>query len=946
MTDKPCATDLAATIHSLPIPEVYSALQSDPDGLSLVEARNRLQRFGPNLIREIKGKPLWVKFLANFTHLMAILLWAGGVAAFVAQMPQLGVAIWAVIVINGAFSFWQEFRAEKATQALREMLPSYVRVSRDGEEQRILAEELVPGDVILLAEGDRISADGRLVQEAELRVDQSTLSGESHPVRKTAEAVPRDDLARAELPNLVFAGTSVAAGVGRAVVFATGMETQFGKIASLTQALEEELSPLQKEIKSVTQVVTIIAVGIGVVFFIIAALLAGVTLAESFVFSMGMIVAFVPEGLLPTVTLALAMGTQRLARRHALIKRLSAVETLGCTTVICTDKTGTLTQNEMTVREVWLPLDPARPHGEYYGRRLKVAGVGYAPEGQILENGQPVALAAEGELRRLLVAAGLCNNARLLPPNGEAPRWTVLGDPTEAALLVVAPKAGVDLADEVCRSPRLRELPFESRRKRMSTIHQIPNSNAKTPNRLAYVKGAPKEVLALCTRVRLDGQERLLDDALRSQIVVANDGYARHGLRVLAVAQRALVDGVEYTPEAIERDLTFLGLAAMMDPPRPKVAEAVEKCHHAGIRIVMITGDYGLTAESVARRIGIIQGDHPRIITGVELDEMDEAALKEALQGEVIFARVAPEHKLRVVGALQETGHVVAVTGDGVNDAPALKKADIGVAMGLAGTDVAKEAADMILTDDNFASIVNAVEEGRGVYANIKKFTTYIFTSNTPEAWPFILFALSRTRIPLALNVMHILSIDLGTDIMPALALGAEPPELGVMNHPPRRSKEHVITAALLLRAYPWLGMIQSIAAMAAFYFMYWTNGYQGQWIDLPGEGPLYRAATAMALAAVVTTQIGNLFAQRTERTSFFHTPLFNNRLIWVGIATELLLIALITYMPFLQSIIGTNSFPLRNWLFLFAWTPSLLLADEARKAVLRWRERKRESVG
>ncbi len=953
MTDKTQSgeTDVAATIHSLSIQDVYSTLQSGPNGLSQTEARNRLQRFGPNVIREIKGKPLWLKFAANFTHLMAILLWVGGAVAFVAQMPQLGIAIWMVVIINGVFSFWQEYRAEKATQALREMLPSYVRALRDGEEQRILAKELVPGDVILLAEGDRISADARLVQEAELRVDQSTLSGESHPVRKTAEAVLRDDLARAELPNLAFAGTSVVAGVGKAAVFATGMETQFGKIASLTQALEEELSPLQKEIKSVTRVVTIIAVGIGVVFFIIAALLAGVTLAESFIFSMGMIVAFVPEGLLPTVTLALAMGTQRMARRHALIKRLSAVETLGCTTVICTDKTGTLTQNEMTVREVWLPLDPARPQGEYYGRRIEVTGVGYMPEGQILEDGRPAALAEDNpstgsgqDLRRLLVAAGLCNNSRLLPPNGESPRWTVLGDPTEAALLVVAPKAGIDLADEAQRLPRLRELPFESRRKRMSTIHQIPNPNASSPHRLAYVKGAPKEVLALCTRVWLDGQERPLDDALRSQIVVANDGYARHGLRVLAIAQRALPDGTEYTAKAVERDLTFIGLAAMMDPPRPEVSEAVEKCSHAGIRVVMITGDYGLTAESIARRIGIIHGDHPRIITGVELDEMDDATLKKAVQSEVIFARVAPEHKLRVVSILQELGHVVAVTGDGVNDAPALKKAEIGIAMGLAGTNVAQEAADVILTDDNFASIVNAVEEGRGVYANIKKFTTYIFTSNTPEAWPFILFALSRTRIPLALNVMHILSVDLGTDIMPALALGAEPPEPGVMNHPPRRLKEHVITAGLLIRAYLWLGTIQSAATMAAFYFMYWMNGYWGQWIDLPGGGTLYRSATAMALAAVVTTQIGNLFAQRTERASFFRTPLFNNRLIWVGIASELLLIALIAYVPFFQNIIGTSSFPLWYWVFLFAWTPSLLLADEARKAMLRWSERKHTS--
>ena len=394
--------------------------------------------------------------------------------------------------------------------------------------------------------------------------------------------------------------------------------------------------------------------------------------------------------------------------------------------------------------------------------------------------------------------------------------------------------------------------------------------------------------------------------------------------------------------ETIERDLTFLGLVAMMDPPRQEVTEAVQKCHRAGIRIIMITGDYGLTAESIARRIGIIRGSQPRIVTGADLDAMDEEALKTALQEEVIFARVAPEHKLRVVSALKEVGHVVAVTGDGVNDAPALKKADIGVAMGIAGTDVAKEAADMILTDDNFASIVNAVEEGRAVYSNIKKFTTYIFTSNTPEAVPFVLFALSQARIPLALNVMHILSIDLGTDIMPALALGAEPPEPGVMDWPPRDLKEHVITLPLLVRAYPWLGMIQSLAAMAAFYFQYWMNGYWGQWLDLPASGLLYRSATAMTLASVVATQIGNLFAQRTERNSVFRIGLFSNRLVWVGIATELTLISLIVYVPLFQGFIGTAAFPLKNWLFLFAWTPSLLLADELRKALLRrWERRK-----
>jgi len=429
--------------------------------------------------------------------------------------------------------------------------------------------------------------------------------------------------------------------------------------------------------------------------------------------------------------------------------------------------------------------------------------------------------------------------------------------------------------------------------------------------------------------------------------VQANDSYARDGLRVLAVALRMLPDDLnEYTPESVECDLTLLGLIAMQDPPRPEVAKAVAKCHRAGIRIIMITGDYGLTAESIARRIGIIRSSHPHILTGAELERLDDTALQAALADEVIFARVAPEHKLRVVSTLQQLGHVVAVTGDGVNDAPALKKADIGVAMGIAGTDVAKEAADIILTDDNFASIVNAVEEGRAVYANIKKFTTYIFTSNMPEAVPFILFAFSGGRIPLALNVMHILAIDLGTDMVPALALGAESPEPGLMEHPPRRLSEHVITSALLARAYLWLGSVQSLAVMAAFYAMYWSRGYWGQWLDLPFSGPLYRAATAMALSAVVATQIGNLFTQRTEQTSIVHIPLFNNRLVWLGITTELVLIALIVYMPALRSIIGTAAFPMSYWLFLFAWTPALLIVDELRKALRRRRERRARHVG
>ncbi|MGB9175879.1 MAG: cation-transporting P-type ATPase [Methanoregula sp.] len=920
-------TNLVRTIHTLPAADVFRVLKSRPEGLNAMETEENLRSFGRNTIRKIRGKPLYIKFLSNFTHLMALLLWVGGIVAFAARMPELGVAVWMVNVINGIFSFWQEYRAEKATEALLRLLPYQARVVRAGREQLIAAEELVPGDVLLLSEGDHISADGRLVEDADLKVDQSTLTGESHPVKKMSDRVLQSGLSRIELTNLVFAGTNVVAGTGRAVVFATGMESELGRIAYLTQTLEDEQSPLQKELVRATRVVTFVAISVGMLFFLLMVAMTPVTMAESFIFGLGMIVAFVPEGMLPTVTLSLARGSQRMAARHALIKRLSAVETLGCTSVICTDKTGTLTQNEMTVRNIWLP-----------GWNLALSGVGYEPEGRIHADPPTVPPGVQDDLRLLLTAAGLCNNARLLPPAGVVTAWKIIGDPTEAALKVAAKKAGIDPDMESKKNPRVRELAFDSRRKRMSTIHHSGTV------RTLYLKGAPKEVLALCTRIRTDGSVQEITGQEREEIMRTNDAYARAGLRVLAIAARTLpADLLVFSPEAVEQDLTFLGLVAMMDPPRPEVAAAIEKCHRASIRVVMITGDYGLTAESIARRIGIIKGDNPRIITGGELELMGDDEFRRVFDGEVIFARVAPEHKLRVVSTLKEMGHVVAVTGDGVNDAPALKKADIGVAMGIAGTDVAKEAADMILTDDNFASIVNAVEEGRAVYANIKKFTTYIFTSNTPEAVPFIFFAFSGGRIPLALNIMQILSIDLGTDLVPALALGAEQPEPGVMDKPPRDLHEHVITPALLARAYLWLGPIQSIAAMSAFFMTYWTSGYWGQFLNLPAEGTLYLSATTMTLAAVVTTQIGNVLAQRTERSSIFTIGFLSNRLIWVGIATELILICLIVYVPVFQQVFGTAPLPPENWLFLFAWAPVLLVAEELRKGIGRWMDTRRK---
>ncbi len=920
------------------IPEVYASLQTTSSGLTQAEAEARLGVFGKNALREVKGKPLYKKLLANFTHLMAIMLWIAGAAAFIAQMPQLGIAVWAVNLINGAFSFWQEFRAEKATEALRKLLPAYARVLRDGGEQKILAEELVPGDSILLGEGDSISADCRLVSSAELRCDQSTLTGESRPVGKSVTAFTQEGMSFTEMPDIVFAGTHVAAGTGKAVVFATGMDTEFGKIANLTQEVGEELSPLQKEMKIATRVITFVALGVGALFFVLAFFLGKVNLTDSFIFTVGMVVAFVPEGMLPLVTLSLAMGSQRMAKRNALIKKLSAVETLGCTTVICTDKTGTLTQNEMTVRSLWVPVSAANGHA---GKVLKVTGNGYAPEGKIYDADKELTADSNPNLRALLLAAGLCNNSKLLPPNGDGKnRWTILGDPTEAALLVVAREGGIDLAEEEEQAPRLRELPFESRRKRMSTVHNLAGgwrSIGPSRREIAYIKGAPIEMLDLSTATLQSGKMIPMNEKTRTEIMAANDEFARDGLRVLAIAQRELPAQMEdYTSEVIEKEMTFLGLIAMMDPPRPEVSKAVEECHTAGIRVVMITGDYGLTAESIARRIGIIKNKDARVISGFELETMSEDDLIKALDDEVIFARVAPEHKLRVVSALQVKGNVVAVTGDGVNDAPALKKADIGVAMGITGTDVAKEAASMILTDDNFASIVNAVEEGRAVYSNIRKFCSYIFTSNTPEAIPFIFFVLSGGLIPLGLTVMQILAIDLGTDMVPALGLGAEPPEPGIMTRPPRSLKSHVIDRSMLLRTYGYLGIPQGLIAMLAFFFMFWTNGYPGQIFGLPSSGSLYVAATSLTLASVVFTQIGNVFAQRTEKISIFKLAFFNNKLIWLGILSELVLVVMIVYVPFLNQFIGTGPFPAWYWLFLVPFIPALTIIDEIAKFIKR----------
>lgn len=922
-------------LASLTGADALAAMGSNAAGLTSDQAAKLQAKYGKNLIQAAKKKSPVLAFLSNFTHLMAILLWAAGIIALVAGMPELCVAVWLVNLINGCFSFWQEHQADKATEALKKMLPSYVNVIRDGQQSQVLAEDLVPGDIMVLAEGDKISADGRVVRASDLQVDQSTLTGESNPVRKTADAVLETDLTAAETPNLVFAGTSVSEGNGRVVVTKIGMATEFGKIASLTQNMEDSESPLQRQLDRLTKQVTLFALCMGIVFFLLDVLFVHNGLASSFIFALGMVVAFIPEGLLPTVTLSLAMAVQRMSKRNALVKKLSSVEALGSTSVICTDKTGTLTQNEMTVNHLWT-----------CEREYEVTGVGYAPKGDIEGDGEKWLAADNNELRLLVAGGALCSNARLVAPEEEGGRYTVLGDPTEACLLVSAQKAGLTLEDLEREMPRVRELPFESRRKRMTTIHQLKRP-FEGASRIAFVKGAPNEVVRLSEQVRCRGEVAPMSDEMRERIMAANDGYAANGLRVLALAYRPLRaddDSIprsmsDYTPDNIECGLTFVGLLVMQDPPRPEVAAAVAECRRAGIRVVMITGDYGLTAVSIARKIGIVRGEHPRVFSGVELEKTSDEELKEALKGEVVFARMAPEQKLRVVENLQQMGEIVAVTGDGVNDSPALKKADIGVAMGITGTDVAKEAADMILTDDNFASIVHAIEEGRAVYANIRKFMLYILNSNVPEAVPSAIYLLSGGAVPLPLTTMQILTIDLGTDMLPALGLGTEPPEADVMSRPPRDPNEPLLSGKVMRKAFLWYGMLGALFSFAAFMFCQIMNGWHPG-ITMFGVGadldPVYVRATTMALAAIVFTQIGEVWNCRTETASVFATGLFSNNQINKGILFEIVLIVFITLFPPFQGVFHTSPLLLSDYVFLVLLPPVILLIEECRKAIVR----------
>ncbi len=903
-------------VQALDGPAALASLGSSRRGLDEREVARRRESVGPNLLPHPKPRSVIAELLGQLTNMFAVVLIVAAGVTFVIYFIssprdvgnlELGLGILGVVVLNALIGFAQEHSAERTAEALQAMVPHRARVIRSGELAEVDSEELVPGDLVALEAGDAVPADCRAIEAHDLAVEMAAITGESEPVRRTADPVGADDFSDAR--NCLYMGTSVTNGTGRAVVYATGLRTEFGRIYQLTAGLPSEPSPLQYQVTDMARRVAAIAISSGMILFGLQ-VMSGHPAALSFVFALGVMVALVPEGLPATLSVSLAIGVRRMARRKALIKRLAAVEALGSTTVICTDKTGTLTKAEMTVQLIWRA-----------GRFHSVSGVGYRPEGQVDD---PPSVAP------LLRMAALCCDARLLPPS-DGHEWRVLGDTTEGAILVAAAKAGIGVRAEQELRERVATFPFDPDRKLMSTVNRAGSAFE------VYVKGSPEAILDRCRTISWHGRTVPLEPAQRSAVEAANDSMAGDAMRVLAVAFRELQSGRVAQSEA-ETELTFVGLIGMNDPARPEIASAVRACQSAGIRIIMLTGDYGLTAESVARRVGIIGEGVARVVTGPEMDMMDEAKLGSALQEQrLIFARVRPEHKLRVVAALEASGETVAVTGDGANDAPALKRASIGVAMGRTGTDVARSASVMILLDDSFASITEAVELGRAVYQNIRRFLVYLFSHNLAELAPIL--AATIVGFPLVpLSALQVLAIDLGSDVMPALALGAEPPEPGTMERPPRHRSERLFNRALV-RRFLFLGSIQSVGVVFAFFWR--IHSAHLPFDAFTSSNPVYREALTMSQAGIVVGQFFNSFAVRTEMESTFKVGLFSNPALIVAGGVGVGLMAAISYLPALQSVFNTAALSVADWLMLTAFGAAVLGADEARKAWHRRQDRR-----
>ncbi|MFO1324224.1 MAG: cation-translocating P-type ATPase [Burkholderiales bacterium] len=845
------------------VAEVAAALSVSLEGLSAADASRRLAEFGPNALGAARRVSAWALLVAQLRNAMVVILLAATALSAVLGHGVEAIAITVIVLFAVLLGFVQEYRAERAIDALRRLAAPTATVQRDGREQDVPARTVVPGDVLVLHAGDRIAADARVVDAANLEAQEASLTGESAPVVKSAATLDGADRAVGDRTNMVFAGTTVTRGRGRALVTATGAHTEFGSIARLIETVETGRTPLQRDLDRLGR--TLARAAIAIVAVVVALGVArGQPFVEMLVFGIALAVAVVPEALPAVVTISLALGVQRLVKRRALMRRLAAVETLGSTSVICSDKTGTMTRDEMTARRVYLP-----------GETIEITGVGYAPEGEFTRDG--AAFVGSERLARLLRAAVLASDARIVRdrPGGD---WQLHGDPTEGALVAAAAKAGIDKAELDARFVRVHEVPFESETKRMTTLLRTPDGV------IACMKGAPEVVVGSCTTQCTAGGVVPLADADRVRILDEARAMAGDALRVLAIATRD-----DATPENAQRELTFLGLVGMIDPPRPEARDAVASCGDAGIRVVMITGDHPTTAEAVARDIGLMRTG--RVVTGRELDALDDAQFARDVEGIDVYARVSPADKLRVVTALQKKGHVVAMTGDGVNDAPALKKADIGVAMGVTGTDVAKEAAAMMLTDDNFASIVAAVEEGRGIFGNIRKYLMFLLSSNFGEIG--LMAGAALAGLPLPLTAVQILYVNLATDGLPALALAVDPPEPDLMRRRPRDPRAGLFTrpvVALMLIAGAW----STLANLGLFW---WALAH----------GRSAAEAMTMTFVCLVAIQLGNAYNFRSDRLSLARRP-FANRWLNLAVGWELLLLTVVVYWPALHAPFGTTS--------------------------------------
>lgn len=853
--------------------ELFSAFGSSNEGLSEEVVLRRHRQYGLNVLPAIPTKPWPTKLAAQFTHFFALLLWIAAAISFVigwidpdSNMLPIGWAIVIVIVLNGAFGFYQEYRTEKSLDALRNMLPLKVRALRQGREQTVLAEELVPGDIVLLREGDKVPADLYLVSAYDVWVNESILTGES-------ELVSADAIESGHIKTVLYSGTYLVKGEARGLVYATGKESRYGTIAALTQTVDPGVSHLHKEIAHISKIIALTSLVIAGSLVVISGFGEN-EMWKTFLFALGVLVALIPEGLLPTVTLALAFGAQRMASKGFLVNGLGVIEHLGAVTVIATDKTGTITQNKMEVAE-WEEDETHAP----------------SPE--------------------LLDAAVLCNRA-------DADN----GDPVERALVQFA-LGYIDVAGRRSAYPLVRDYPFDYHLKRMSTVH------ASGGEFCVYCKGAPEVILGLCREVVTAEGRKEITEGEYQQLMDKHDKMAKQGYRVIGFAKRDCSSLPSSRSEA-ENGLTFIGFIAMVDPLRDDIVESVRLCHKAGIRVLMITGDHPITAGAIGIKAGIISSID-EVTTGEYLDKLPPSAIKRLLRKNHVFARVSPEQKLTLVTLLKEMGETVAVTGDGVNDAPALKKADVGIAMG-SGSDVAKQSADAILIDDHFATIVKGIEEGRAVYENIRRFITYMLASNLPEAVPYVLFF--WLGFPLALPVALVLAIDLGTDIMPGLALGVEPPHKGLMSQGPRSKNERILTISVYLRAFGFLGLITALLSIGLFWFYLTAHGWEGEILEW--NDPLYLQATTLTFTAIVFAQIANGLSCRSTRESLWTIGWWRNRYYWGGVAVELLVLGILMFVPALAAVFSTAPFDPVYWWAVASVTLIVLIAEEVRKWIMR----------